>query len=113
MSPRANDFKGPLVSIVMATYNRADTIERAIRSVQAQSLSDWELIIINDGSTDNTAAVLDTLLEERIRIIHQENGGFVNARNTGLSASTGKYIAFLDSDDEWMSFHLELSVNFL
>jgi glycosyltransferase involved in cell wall biosynthesis len=112
MTPCSTD-KSPLVSIVMATYNRADTIERAIRSVQTQSLSDWELIIVNDGSTDDTAAVLETLLEERIKIIHQENGGFVNARNTGLSASTGKYIAFLDSDDEWLSFHLELCVNFL
>ncbi|HKE58452.1 MAG TPA: glycosyltransferase, partial [Pyrinomonadaceae bacterium] len=78
----------PLVSIVMPTYNRADTIERAIRSVQAQTFQDWELIVVDDGSTDDTATRVAGL-EPRMRLIRQENRGFVGARNTGLSASTG------------------------
>jgi glycosyltransferase involved in cell wall biosynthesis len=96
----------------MPTYNRADTIERAIRSVQAQTFQDWELIVVDDGSTDDTATRIADL-EPRMRLIRQENRGFVGARNTGLSASTGHYIAFLDSDDEWLPHHLELSVAFL
>ena len=102
----------PLVSIVMPTYNRADTIERAIGSVQAQTFTDWELIVVDDGSTDDTVARIAGL-EPRMRLIRQENRGFVGARNTGLSASTGRYLAFLDSDDEWLAHHLELAVAFL
>ena len=102
----------PLVSIVMPTYNRADTIERAIRSVQAQTFTDWELIVIDDGSTDDTVAHIENL-EPRMRLLRQENRGFVGARNTGLSASKGRYLAFLDSDDEWLPHHLELAVAFL
>jgi glycosyltransferase involved in cell wall biosynthesis len=96
----------------MASYNRADTIERAIHSVKAQTLHDWELIIVDDGSTDDTISRVD-LSETRIRLIRQENQGFVGARNTGLRACTGKYISFLDSDDEWLPYHLELCVSFL
>ena len=102
----------PLVSIVMPTYNRADTIERAIKSVQVQTFQDWELIVVDDGSTDDTAALVAGL-EPRMTLIRQENLGFVGARNTGLRAATGKYIAFLDSDDEWLPYHLELCVAFL
>ena len=101
-----------LVSIIMPTLNRADTIKRAIRSVQTQTFTDWELIVVDDGSTDNTAALIEGC-DPRLKLIRQENQGTAGARNTGLCASSGSYIAFLDSDDEWLSHHLELCVSFL
>jgi glycosyltransferase involved in cell wall biosynthesis len=100
-----------LVSIVMPAYNRADTILRAIRSVQEQTYQDWELIVVDDGSTDGTATLIEGM-DPRMKVIRQENRGFVGARNTGLEASTGEYIAFLDSDDEWLPYHLELCIAF-
>ncbi|NOT60962.1 MAG: glycosyltransferase family 2 protein [Acidobacteria bacterium] len=102
----------PQVSIIIPTYNRADTILRAIDSVLAQTFTDWELIIINDGSTDNTEALL-TGLDGRVKVIHQPNGGVTVARNTGLRHATGDFFAFLDSDDQWRSYHLELCLSFL
>jgi len=102
----------PLVSVIMPTFNRADTIGRAIRSVQAQTFADWELIVVDDGSTDNTVALIEGC-DKRLKLIRQENQGTAGARNTGLRASAGSYIAFLDSDDEWLPHHLELCVSFL
>jgi len=102
----------PKVSIILPTFNRADTIMRAIRSVQAQSFQDWELVVVDDGSTDNTAALLAGI-DARITLIRQENRGFTEARNTGIRAGSGDYFAFLDSDDEFMPHHLELCVAFL
>jgi glycosyltransferase involved in cell wall biosynthesis len=96
----------------MPTFNRADTIRRAIRSVQAQTFTDWELIVVDDGSTDNTVALIEGC-DPRLKLIRQENRGTAGARNAGLSASAGSYIAFLDSDDEWLPHHLELCVSFL
>ena len=90
----------PLVSIILPTYNRADTIRRAIRSVEAQTYTNWELIVIDDGSTDGTADQVAGL-DARVRIIRQGNQGTAGARNAGLKASRGEYLAFLDSDDEW------------
>ena len=102
----------PLVSVIMPTFNRADTIRRAIRSVQAQTFTDWELIVVDDGSTDNTVALIEGC-DPRLKLIRQENQGTAGARNAGLGASAGSYIAFLDSDDEWLPHHLELCVSFL
>jgi glycosyltransferase involved in cell wall biosynthesis len=102
----------PMVSVIMPTFNRADTIQRSIRSVQAQSFTDWELIVVDDGSTDNTVALIEGC-DPRLKILRQENQGAVGARNAGLRASAGSYIAFLDSDDEWLPHHLELCVSFL
>lgn len=96
----------------MPSYNRADTIERAIRSVQAQTLEDWELVIIDDGSTDNTEALVPKQ-DARIKYHRQTNRGFVEARNAGLRAATGEYVSFCDSDDELKPFHLELGVSYL
>jgi glycosyltransferase involved in cell wall biosynthesis len=103
----------PRISIILPAYNRADTITRAIRSAQAQTFSDWELIVIDDGSTDNTAEVLAGLEDSRIVVIRQPNGGMTVARNTGILAARGEYIAFLDSDDEFLPLHLELCTAFL
>ena len=102
----------PKVSVILPTFNRADTIMRAVKSVQAQSFQDWELIVVDDGSTDNTAALLAGI-DGRIRLIRQENRGFTEARNAGIRAGSGDYFAFIDSDDEFMPHHLELCVAFL
>jgi glycosyltransferase involved in cell wall biosynthesis len=102
----------PKVSIILPTYNRADTIIRAIKSVQAQTFQDWELIVVDDGSSDETASLL-VGIEPRMTVIRQANRGFTEARNTGIRAARGSYIAFLDSDDEFLPHHLELGVAFL
>jgi len=102
----------PGVSIVLPTYNRCDTITRAIESVLNQTFQDWELIVIDDGSTDSTSK-MDFGIDSRIRVIRQDNQGVAAARNNGLLASQGRFIAFLDSDDEWLPHFLDLSVGFL
>jgi glycosyltransferase involved in cell wall biosynthesis len=102
----------PEVSIILPTYNRSDTILRAINSVIMQTFLDWELIVTDDGSTDSTSQLL-VGLDPRIHVIKQDNQGISAARNTGLLASKGKYIAFLDSDDEWLPHFLDLSIGFL
>ena len=102
----------PKVSIILPTYNRADTILRAIRSVQSQTFQDWELIVVDDGSTDDTASLVDGI-DPRLILIRQENRGFTEARNAGIRASKGDYLAFLDSDDEFLPNHLELCAAFL
>lgn len=98
--------------MVIPAFNRADTIGRSLNSVIAQTFPDWEAIVVDDGSTDDTAATA-TGLDSRIRIIRQENHGLSAARNTGVTAASGDYIAFLDSDDEWRPEHLEICVAFL
>jgi glycosyltransferase involved in cell wall biosynthesis len=102
----------PRVSIVLPTFNRADTIVRAIRSVQAQTLQDWELIVVDDGSSDATASIIADI-DPRMLLIRQANRGFTEARNAGIRAARGDYVAFLDSDDEFMPHHLKLCVAFL
>src|SRR5262249_4967223 len=105
----------PLVSVILPTYNRADTIPRAIESVRNQTLQDWELLVVDDGSTDNTAELVTALYasDPRVKLIRQENQGVSGARNTGMRASAGKYLAFIDSDDEFLPHHLELGSAFL
>jgi glycosyltransferase involved in cell wall biosynthesis len=102
----------PKVSIILPTYNRADTILRAIKSAQAQTFADWELIVVDDGSEDDTAALI-TNLDPRLTVIRQENRGMTEARNAAIRAAKGAYFAFLDSDDEFLPHHLELCVAFL
>ncbi len=102
----------PAVSVIMPTYNRLATIRRAIDSVLGQGFADWELIIVDDGSTDGT----DTALQyddERIRVVRTGNHGAAAARNTGVSLSRGRYITFLDSDDEWLPHFLAIGCGFL
>jgi teichuronic acid biosynthesis glycosyltransferase TuaG len=89
----------PLVSIVMPAYNAQKYIKEAIRSVLNQSYTAWELVVINDGSTDATASIVAAFNDPRIRRIDQENRGVSAARNAGLDAANGKYITFLDADD--------------
>jgi len=96
----------PLFSIVIPTYNRGNILPAAVRSVLAQSCPDFELIIVDDGSSDDTATVVAGFADHRIRYMHQENGGGSKARNTGIKAAQGKYIAFLDADDTFLPDHL-------
>ncbi|MCI0390249.1 MAG: glycosyltransferase family 2 protein [Acidobacteria bacterium] len=105
----------PLVSVILPTYNRADTIQRAIESIRNQTLQDWELLVVDDGSTDNTAELVTECYagEPRVKIIRQENQGVSGARNIGLRVSAGEYLAFIDSDDEFLPHHLELESAFL
>lgn len=102
------------ISIVMPTYNRAYIISRAIISVFNQTYSNWELIIIDDNSIDNTEKIVSNYASNDNRIIYARNKfhkGPSGARNYGVSLSNGDYIAFLDSDDEWLPFHLSEGIN--
>jgi glycosyltransferase involved in cell wall biosynthesis len=101
----------PRFSVLMPTYNRADTILRAIESVLAQTYADWELVVVDDGSTDGTFEKIANV-DPRIRIIRQPNQGLAGARNTGMRSAAGDLVAFLDSDDEWLPHHLELASAF-
>lgn len=98
----------PEVSVVIPTYNRAHLISRAIQSVLSQSYQNLEIVIIDDGSIDNTEEIIKSFKNDRIVYIrHDKNKGASAARNTGIKASKGEYIAFQDSDDEWFPEKLE------
>jgi glycosyltransferase involved in cell wall biosynthesis len=106
------DVQGPLVSVVTPVRDRPEQILEAIASVQAQSLTSWELLIVDDGSTDETP---DVVLEaargdERIRLLRQDWAGVSAARNTALSHAEGRYVAFLDSDNTWRPDFLRIAV---
>lgn len=93
---------GPTVSVVIPTFNRSELVARAIRSVQGQTYSNLEIIVVDDASRDDTKKVVAGMSDARIRYIrHESNRGGSGARNTGIRAATGEYIAFLDDDDEW------------
>ena len=96
-----------MFSVIIPVYNGEKFIENAIASVKAQTVSEWELIVVNDGSKDGTKDVLSSYEgDENIRIVHQENGGVSRARNHGVSLANGEYITFLDADDIWEKNHL-------
>ncbi len=99
----------PLVSIIMPLYNAANYVLRSTASVFGQSVKDFELIVVDDGSTDNGVALLDEAYgsDSRLRIINQTNSGVSAARNRGLAEMRGDLAVFLDADDEWMPEHLE------
>lgn len=97
----------PYFSIVIPLYNKEKHIRRAIDSVLAQTIHEYELIIVNDGSTDNSVNIVEDCNDPRIRLINQENAGVSAARNRGIKEATAQYIAFLDADDEWDRLFLE------
>ena len=99
------------VSVIIPTYNRADTVKRAIESVLDQTYDTLEIIVVDDGSTDGTDAVIDTIKDERLRYIKlDENKGVSNARNVGVAAAGYDMIAFQDSDDVWRKNKLEKQI---
>jgi len=103
-----------LVSIIMPSYNTAKYISASIRSIQAQTYGNWELIIVDDCSTDNTMEVIKSFGESRIRLLQNEkNSGAAVSRNYGLREARGKWIAFLDSDDTWDPEKLEKQLAFM
>lgn len=102
------------VTVVITTYNREKLLGRAIDSVLAQTYPHWELVIIDDASTDNTAELVQSYSDKRIRYIrHPENRGSSASLNTGILSSQKKYICILDSDDEYVPTHLEKHVNLI
>jgi glycosyltransferase involved in cell wall biosynthesis len=103
-----------LVTVVVPTFNRASTIEAALRSIQRQTCTLWEAVVVDDGSVDSGPEMVARLAKEdsRIRLIrHRRNFGAQTARNTGINAARTKWIAFLDSDDRWMPQSLELRLD--
>ena len=102
-----------LVSIMMPAYNAELFIQSAIESILSQTYNNWELIIINDGSTDQTENIVKNFDDSRIRYYPQENKGEAAARNLALSKTKGEFVAFLDSDDKYLPDFLEITVSFL
>jgi glycosyltransferase involved in cell wall biosynthesis len=97
----------PTFSVVICTYNRADLVGRAITSVLRQTLEDFELIVVDDGSVDGTGGVVAAIDDPRVHYLYRENGGLSAARNTGVASSSGQYVTFLDDDDEVLPRWLE------
>ena len=107
----SNDFPGrPLVSVIIPTYNRGWALGEAIESVLAQEYTNFELIVVNDGSTDDTRDILAGY--EGITVLEQSNQGVSAARNNGVNCSRGAFVAFLDSDDLWLPQKLSTQVDF-
>ncbi|MEE1617833.1 glycosyltransferase [Brachybacterium sp. J153] len=104
--------EAPLVSVVMPTWNRSGTVAGAVRSIQAQGHPNWELLVADDGSSDSTRSVIRALAmgDSRIRLLELPHAGVSAARNAGLDAARGEYVAFLDSDNAWQPDFLELMV---
>lgn len=105
----------PTVSIITPTYNRAGMLKEAIESVLAQTYQDWEHLIVDDGSTDGTMGLVTRYAgqDPRIRYVRRRNGGLPAARNTGLLAARGEYVAFLDDDDRFLPKKLERQLSML
>ena len=105
------DSRLPSFSVVIPTYNRAHIIERAVTSVLKQTFSDFELIIVDDGSTDNTKTLIKQINDERIHYHYQANSGVSAARNAGAGYARGQFLTFLDSDDEALAHWLTAFAN--
>ena len=112
MSKAGKSFPIPKVSVVIPTYDRIETLPRSLDSVINQTFPDWELIVVDDGSTDGTDKMI---LRDypAVRLHRQENGGVSSARNSGAALASGEWIAFLDSDDAWLPEKLERQLSAL
>ena len=100
----------PFFSVIIPVFNRKELLERAVNSVLSQDYADYELIIIDDGSTETLS---DIILHPEITVLRKQNGGVSSARNAGIREASGKYIAFLDSDDEWKKNKLSEQRNYI
>lgn len=107
--PDVDTVRNPaLVSVVIPTYNRADLIERSVTSALSQTYEDVEVIVVDDASSDDTPTVLGAIADSRLRVVrHERNEGQCRARNRGVQEAKGRYVAFLDSDDEWLPAKIE------
>lgn len=101
----------PKVSVVMPLYNKAPFVERSITSVLGQSFENFELIVVNDGSTDNSEELVRNFSDPRIKLFSTVNRGVSCARNKALDSASGEWVAFIDADDEWSADHLMIIVN--
>ena len=107
------DLTNPLFTVVVPLYNKGRAVADALASVQAQTCRDWEIVVVDDGSTDDSAAIACEFVERmsaqghRAVVIRQVNAGAAAARNTAIDAARGALIAFLDADDEWQPWHLQ------
>ena len=97
----------PLFSVIIPVFNRADVLEQAIGSVLAQSCQDFEVVVVDDGSSDHPERVVEAIGDARVRIVRKENGGGASARNRGFDEARGRFVALLDSDDRFLLHHLE------
>jgi len=105
--------KSPFFSVIIPTYNRKTLLKTSLESVLVQTFDDFEVVIIDDGSTDNTNKMIESYEDNRIKYIHQDNHGVAHARNRGIENSEGKFIAFLDSDDKWVRQKLQRACDFI
>ncbi|MFM8815465.1 MAG: glycosyltransferase family 2 protein, partial [Actinomycetes bacterium] len=106
--------RSPLVSIVIPTYNHAPMLQRALSTVVKQTYQNWNAIVVNNFSTDNTLEIVAAFNDPRIQVVNFRNNGVIGAsRNEGIALSTGTYVAFLDSDDTWVPSKLEKCVEIL
>jgi len=103
-------MKNPKVSVILPTFNRAAYLPDAIESVLCQTFRDFELVIVDDGSTDNTRQIVQMYPDKRIRYRFKQNGGIASALNCGIKQSTGTYLARLDSDDVFLPEKLAYQV---
>lgn len=103
--------ENPFFSIIIPTYNRAHTLRRPIESLLSQTFTNWELIIVDDGSTDETRSIVASYNDQRIKYVWQENQERSAARNHGIRLAQGEWLCFQDSDDEYMIEHLEVLYN--
>jgi glycosyltransferase involved in cell wall biosynthesis len=111
---KSGRMSGPVVSIILPTYNRARFLLRAFASIESQTCRDWELIVVDDGSTDETRQLVSSWSEtvrQSVRYYYQENQGAYGARNMGLDQARGEHVAFFDSDDQWLPHHLRNCVD--
>ena len=114
--PTSSEQIPPLVSVVIPLYNKQRTIARAVASLRIQSLQAFEVVIVDDGSTDTSWEQLElcgATTDPRFRCVRQANAGPGAARNAGARLAHGKYLAFLDADDEWLPEHLQRAVQAL
>jgi len=102
-----------LFTVIIPVFNREKTIRRAVKSVLSQTYSDFKLVIVDDGSTDNTSSILSGYKDSRMTVIRTENRGVSAARNTAVKKLSTPYAAFLDSDDEWLDYKLENDYQFI
>ena len=113
-SNETNETQSIRVSVVIPCYNGEKYLLETVNSVLNQSLSNWELIVVNDASTDKTTEILSKIQDKRLKVIHlNENKGIGNGRNLGMEISQGEFIAFLDADDLFLPENLAEKVNFL